>query len=72
VKWFTKARVCGGGGWIQASATIDTPSATFSESRTISGWIGGGGIEWAFAGAKCGCNIERVLEKVVVNNQPGA
>ena len=41
--------VKGGGGWIQASATIDTPSATFSESRTISGWIGGGGIEWAFA-----------------------
>ena len=41
--------VKGGGGWIQASATINTPFATFSESRTISGWIGGGGIEWAFA-----------------------
>ena len=32
----------GGGGWVQASATINTPFATFSESRTISGWIGGG------------------------------
>jgi outer membrane immunogenic protein len=41
--------VKGGGGWIQASATINTPFATFNESRTISGWIGGGGIEWAFA-----------------------
>jgi opacity protein-like surface antigen len=39
----------GGGGWIQASATINTRSATFSESRTASGWMAGGGIEWAFA-----------------------
>jgi len=41
--------VKGGGGWIQASATINTPFASFSESRTIGGWMGGGGIEWAFA-----------------------
>ena len=54
--WFTSPGfdqwlfyVKGGGGWIQASATINTPFATFNESRTISGWIGGGGIEWAFA-----------------------
>ena len=40
--------VKGGGGWIQASASINAPFATFSESRTIGGWIGGGGIEWAF------------------------
>ena len=39
----------GGGGWIQASATINTPLATFSESRTVSGWMAGAGIEWAFA-----------------------
>ena len=41
--------VKGGGGWIQASATINTPFETFSESRTISGWMGGGGVEWVFA-----------------------
>jgi outer membrane immunogenic protein len=29
--------------------TINTPFATFSESRTASGWMAGGGIEWAFA-----------------------
>ena len=39
----------GGGGWVQASATINTPFATFRESRTASGWMAGGGIEWAFA-----------------------
>jgi outer membrane immunogenic protein len=39
----------GGGGWVQASATINTPFATFGESRTASGWMAGGGIEWAFA-----------------------
>ena len=39
----------GGGGWVQGSATINAPFATFSESRTISGWMAGGGIEWAFA-----------------------
>ena len=39
----------GGGGWVQASTTINAPVATFSESRTTSGWMAGGGIEWAFA-----------------------
>ena len=39
----------GGGGWVQASATVNAPVATFSESRTTSGWMAGGGIEWAFA-----------------------
>lgn len=39
----------GGGGWAQASATVNTPLATFGESRTAGGWMAGGGIEWAFA-----------------------
>ena len=34
---------------MQASATINAPFATFNESRTTSGWMAGGGIEWAFA-----------------------
>jgi len=39
----------GGGAWVQTSATINAPFVTLSQSRTTSGWMAGGGIEWAFA-----------------------
>jgi outer membrane immunogenic protein len=39
----------GGGGWVQASTTVNAPLATLSQSRTASGWMAGGGVEWAFA-----------------------
>jgi outer membrane immunogenic protein len=39
----------GGGAWEEASATLTGPGATFTSSRTGSGWMLGGGIEWAFA-----------------------
>ena len=41
----------GGAGWIQTNTSIDAPAAavTFTESKTMTGWLAGAGIEWAFA-----------------------
>ena len=43
--------VKGGGGWVGNSASITnlTTGASISASNTNSGWLIGGGIEWAFA-----------------------
>jgi outer membrane immunogenic protein len=43
--------VKGGGGWVQNSATITnlTTGASVSASNNNSGWLVGGGIEWAFS-----------------------
>ncbi len=39
----------GGGAWAQTSETLNFPGAAFTGSRTATGWMVGGGIEWAFA-----------------------
>ena len=41
----------GGGGWVKNTATVTnlTTLASLSASNTNSGWLIGGGIEWAFA-----------------------
>ena len=39
----------GGGAWAETDTTISGPAATFTGSRTGTGWMVGGGIEWAFA-----------------------
>ena len=43
--------VKGGGGWVGNSASITnlTTGASISASNTNSGWLIGGGVEWAFA-----------------------
>ncbi len=45
--WYVK----GGGGWVQNTASITNlnTGASISASNSNSGWLIGGGIEWAFA-----------------------
>jgi outer membrane immunogenic protein len=38
----------GGGAWAQTSETLALPAATFTGSRTGTGWMLGGGVEWTF------------------------
>jgi outer membrane immunogenic protein len=41
----------GGGAWLQTQATISdlNAPASISVSKTVSGWVAGAGVEWAFA-----------------------
>jgi opacity protein-like surface antigen len=54
-----------GGGWVQSNATLNVPGIGWNGSRTDSGWLIGGGVEYGF---KAHCTVKLEYDYLTQSN----